>query len=115
MSDEMDVSPEAPPAIDLAYLRAKTRLEVKRSSPDLLEDPDFASRLEQKLQSRVLVSKDKRSFAVLDQNGTPMPGAGGVALQRLAAELVRELEAERGPSVEALMEAKRADPFLYRL
>jgi hypothetical protein len=109
MTDELDPATDVQVEIDGAYLRGKIRLQVKRSNPDLLEDPDFPRRLDQKVQSRILVSKDRKSYAVLDTNGTPMPGAGGIALQRLADELVREFEAELGPSMETIMAAKRSE------
>jgi hypothetical protein len=73
----------------------------------ILDDPDYVPRRDQKRQSRVLISKDRKSYAVLSPTGAPMPGSM-VQLQRLAAELVHELEAERGPTMEQIKAVKLA-------
>ena len=107
MSDEQD-TPAGRPEIDASYLNAKFDLAAKRISPDILTDPDYIARRDLMRHSRILVSKDRKSFAVLSPSGAPMPGSG-VALQRLAGELVAELEAAHGPSTESIMQEKRND------
>lgn len=107
MSDEQ-ATPAGPPEIDASYLNAKFDLAAERISPNILRDPDYRHRRDELRQSRVLVSKDRKSFAVLSPTGSPMPGSG-LALQRLAGELVAELEAAHGPSTETIMQEKRND------
>jgi hypothetical protein len=107
MTDELESSPATQQEIDVTWLNGKINVFAKRISPDIMEDPDYVTRRDEKRHSKILVTKDKKSFAVLSPSGVPMPGSAA-ALQRLAAELVNELEAERGPTLEAIMEAKRS-------
>ena len=108
MTDEHEFSPPFQPELDATYFTAKFNLFARRLNPDILDDPDYPSRRDQKRQSRVLVSKDRKSYAVLSPTGAPMPGSM-LALQRLAAELVSELESEKGPDLETIKAEKRND------
>ncbi len=61
------------------------------------------------LASCILISKDQRSYIVLDPNGTAYPGSPHYGLAKLTAELIAEVEAERGPMDDEYRAARARD------
>jgi hypothetical protein len=105
MPNPLDLTLE-PEVYDGAYFRSTLRAEMKKLGHDFRDDPAIDRGIEQICTSRLQRAPDKKTFSAIDQNGTPLRVA--YPLRQLAQELAAKIEEESGPTIEEVMEAKRA-------
>src|SRR5215203_1371887 len=106
---EIDLTPTVPEVIDGHWKRETLRRELKKMGYDHRDVPEVDRGIEFVCESRIQTSPNKKSFSVVDKSGTPRSGSI-YAMRALAQEIAANIESEREPTANEILEMKRRDP-----